>query len=137
MDNCTSPCYLFFLFTVYDDMLPFVSMPKSAAGSAPSLPSYSSQISPAVHYTRPRVSPPPVICHQLAARDVQRCPSPISRRPSLTGRVTSKQKTPPVIGKLGRAPSTPVFCALQPSSASPAIKVILSHIVSRGHCIPL
>jgi len=103
-----------------------LSMPRSAAGSAPSLPSYSSQASPTAQcIARPRASALPAICRQSSVGGLRRSPSPIARHPSLmlAGHGTGRKHARLSVGQLGHAPSTPAFCALQPLSASPVIKV--------------
>ena len=96
------------------------SMPKPAAGSAPSLPSYSYRISQAAQFTRSPASLPPVFHRQMSA---PHSASPTARRCSPTGQ-SNRQPTRLSVGRIGRAPSTPAFCAVQPSPASSVVKVM-------------
>ena len=107
-------------------MLLFIRMPKSAAGSAPSLPSYSTGMSPTGRCMRSPASLPPLICRQSSASGVQRSPSPNTRHRSLTvqGHGMTKQQARPAVGRIGRAPSTPAFSAVQRSSTAPVTKVM-------------
>jgi len=115
----------FILFFVF-----FVRILKPAAGSAPSLPSYSYRMSQAAQFTRPRASPPPAVCRQTSAGGA----SPNTRRCSMTvqGLGVTRQQTQLADGRIGRAPSTPAFCGLQPSSGSPVMKVIHTRLLTLG-----
>jgi len=118
------------LFWFYIVFCFFVRILKPAAGSAPSLPSYSYRMSQAAQFTRPRASPPPAVCRQTSAGGA----SPNTRRCSMTvqGLGVTRQQTQLADGRIGRAPSTPAFCGLQPSSGSPVMKVIHTRLLTLG-----
>ena len=102
---------------------------RSSPKSVPSLPSFTHQMSQAVQFTRPQASLPPIVCRQTFAGAVQRSPSPNTRRRSLTlqgnGNAPARQQIRPPVSRIARTPSTPAsFCTLQPSSASPVLKVM-------------